>query len=455
MGHYIASYDGAIVARPREFVLVRDVAQLQEVLSDEDRYPSPVRAKGSFHSLTECVSTDGTMVDMTGMNRVLDVDADAMTVTAEAGAQLVDVARVLDQQNLQFILNVEIGNITLGAAACCQTKDGLDNVEFGQLSSYVIEIKWVAPGGELRSASERANPELLRLVRSSYGLCGIIYEVTFRIKPLERVQFRYQLMRASALTQDYMERVIATNQALVCWTVGHTTVIQTRNRIAESKSGRSWKASLRRRSWNFLAAFVGRGIQRFVPTRLLRTVLQNIWFFVLRSIYRILSLTGGMKLNDPEKTVDYRGTPPAARYAFTYWTFPRQHWVDNLQAYLRFADEHYRRTGFRCNMPLGSYFIRQDTKAILSYTHDSDTFSIDPIHAASDRDKPQWEDFLREFNAWASMRGGVPLLNQSPFVTKPQVQQAFGSRWTEFSQWVRSVDPEGRMLNRFFRELLA
>jgi hypothetical protein len=34
--------------------------------------------------------------------------------------------------------DVEIGNMTLGAAACCHTKDGLDGVQFAQVSSYLI-----------------------------------------------------------------------------------------------------------------------------------------------------------------------------------------------------------------------------------------------------------------------------------------------------------------------------
>ena len=61
------------------------------------------------------------------------------------------------------MLNIEIGNLTLGSAACCHTKDGLDGREFGQVSSYVTAIKWVNPAGELEEASEDTNPELLRL----------------------------------------------------------------------------------------------------------------------------------------------------------------------------------------------------------------------------------------------------------------------------------------------------
>lgn len=64
-----------------------------------------------------------------------------MTFTAQAALQLVEASQFLRKVNLQFMLNIEIGNITLGSAACCQTKDALDCVEFGQINSYVTRIK--------------------------------------------------------------------------------------------------------------------------------------------------------------------------------------------------------------------------------------------------------------------------------------------------------------------------
>ncbi len=89
----------------------------------------------------------------------------------------------------------------------------------------------------------------------------------------------------------------------------------------------------------------------------------------------------------------------------------------------------------------------------LSYSNDGDIFSIDPIHAPTDQ--AAWDRFLREFNEFAAKRNGIPLLNQSPFITREQCEQAYGARWTEFSDWVRSVDPDGRMLNPFFANLLS
>jgi FAD/FMN-containing dehydrogenase len=179
------------------------------------------------------------------------------------------------------------------------------------------------------------------------------------------------------------------------------------------------------------------------------------FFFLLRGLYRFLESIGGFTLYAPDKTVDYRATPPFARYAFTFWAFPRSQWLNTLKAYLDFSESHFRKFGFRCNMPLGSYFIRQDQSSILSYTHDGDIFSIDPIHAYSAADKAAWDFFLTEFNSWASQRNGIPLLNQSPFVSRTQLERAYGERWERFRAWIKTVDPNERMLNPFFSELLG
>jgi hypothetical protein len=153
--------------------------------------------------------------------------------------------------------------------------------------------------------------------------------------------------------------------------------------------------------------------------------------------------------------INYSKTPKSGRYAFTFWAFPRADWVKNLNDYVEFADKYFAQHGFRVNMPLGSYFIRQDTSSLLSYTHDGDIISLDPIHAPGERDQAAWNTFLLAFNDWAHPRGGIPLLNQSPFITKQHVVAAYGDRWKKLCDWVRTVDPDGRMVSPFFAELMA
>jgi FAD/FMN-containing dehydrogenase len=453
MSTTVASYDGSIVSAPQQLVRPTTVEQLQGILKDRQRYPGPVRAMGSYHSLTPCASSPGTIVDMKGLNRIVSIDPQKLTMTAQGGLEMIEANHALRKQQLQFILNIEIGNMTLGSAACCHTKDALDGVGLGQVNSFVTAMKWVSPSGTLEEASEDDTPELMPLMRASYGLAGIVYEVTFKIKPLEIVRFDYQVHDVASLTQDQISQVIASNDSMVCWTVGHKVVIQTRNQATELRH--EFLAGSRRFGWSFLAAFSGRALRQHSHSTELTNKLEDLGSGIELGFYELLSATGGFTLENPDKMIDYSKTPQSARYAFTFWAFPRNEWVKNLNDYVAFADNYFADHGFRCNMPLGSYFIRQDTSSLLSYTFDGDVISLDPIHSPSDPDKAAWATFLRAFNDWSSERGGRPLLNQSPFVTKQQVTKAYGERWQQLSDWVRTVDPDRRMVNPFFAELLA
>lgn len=453
MSNKIVNYDGSITATPQQLVSPRTVEEIQAVLRDSVRYPGPVRAKGSYHSLTPCASSDGTILDMRSMAQIVQIDLVNHTFTAQAGLQFIDASKALRERDLQFMTNIEIGNMTLGSAACCHTKDALDGIEFGQVSSYVTGMKWVTPAGELAEVSDTNSPDVLRKMRSSYGLCGVLYEVTFRIKPIEALHLTYTPRPVDELTQVEVDQLLDTSEGLIGWTVGRTCIFQRRERVADPGIFGSLTAAARRHLWNFGDAHAGHIIDQFLTKKEFRDAAQNADFSITNILYGALNLFGGITLLAPDKTIDYRSTRQSDRYAFTFWAFPRAQWLQTLREYLDFADQYFKNTGFRCNMPLGAYHIRVDQNSLLSYTYDGEVFSIDPIHASTD--DTAWHAFLRKFNDFAYQRKGIPLLNQSPFVERKYVEAAYGQRWTEFSQWVRSVDPNGRMLNPFFADLLS
>ena len=453
MPNNVVNYDGSIAFSPQVLVYPTTVAEIQAILRDSEIYPGPVRAMGSYHSLTPCASSTGTIVNMSQMVQVIAVDTQNMTLTAQAGLQVIDAAAALRSHGLQLMTNIEIGNMRLGAAACCHSKDALDGIEFGQFSSYVTAMKWVGPDGELAAASEAESPDLLRKVRSSYGLVGIVYEVTLKVKPVEALHFSYLPRSVDELQQAEVDNFLDTSEGLICWTVGRTCIFQQRYRVASPEILSALCADVRRKLWSYTGAHVGQFISKFFSDPSVRNAIQQGDFDVENALYEGLNLLGGITLLAPDKIIDYHNTPDSAKYAFTFWAFPRSQWLPTLRAYLDFADQHFKATGFRCNLPLGSYHIRRDTNSLLSYTNDEEIFSIDPIHAVTDL--TAWQNFMQAFNDFAFERKGVPLLNQSPFVQRKHVEAAYGQRWLDFSAWVRSMDPKGRMLNPFFADLLS
>ncbi len=183
----VSNWFGDVVSHPKAVVEAQSTKDIVRILRDPVKFPSPVRAVGSNHSTAGCATADGgTVIKMRGMNRILEITAD--TVRVEAGAILYDVAQVLKRRGLQFFVNTEIGCLTMGSAACAGTKDASFAGEFGQVSSYCIGIRIVLPSGEILTATEAADPELMKLLRCSYGTFGVVTEAVFRIRPIQPLE---------------------------------------------------------------------------------------------------------------------------------------------------------------------------------------------------------------------------------------------------------------------------
>src|SRR5712691_3401647 len=115
----ITNWFGDLTSHPHVVVEAASADAIVAILKNPDQYPSPVRAVGSNHSTAPCgVAEGGTLIRMK-MNRILDIGADTLTV--EAGAKHIDLAKTLEQHNLQFYVNTEIGSLTAGSAACAGT----------------------------------------------------------------------------------------------------------------------------------------------------------------------------------------------------------------------------------------------------------------------------------------------------------------------------------------------
>ena len=178
----VTNWFGNVVSHPSVIVDAHSVEDIVAIMKDRVTYPSPVRAVGSNHSTAPCGVADGGTLIRMKMNQILNIGPDSLTVQADA--LHIDMAKALETKGLQFYVNTEIGSLSAGSASCAGTKDASFPGQYGQVGSYVTGLKMVLPSGELLEVTEETQPELMQKVRSSYGLFGIIYEVTYKIRPL-------------------------------------------------------------------------------------------------------------------------------------------------------------------------------------------------------------------------------------------------------------------------------
>lgn len=174
----VSNWNGSNRCAPAATVTPRDLDELIAIVRDP-AFPSPVRALGELHSLNESIETAGTAVFMTRFSTIDAPDRAQRRVTVGAGVRMIDLKNALRPHGLQLPVVPEIGNATAGSVACCGTKDSsLGPTGRGQISSTVVAVRLVRADGRTVHVTDR---DALRLIRSSYGLLGIVYEVTFEV----------------------------------------------------------------------------------------------------------------------------------------------------------------------------------------------------------------------------------------------------------------------------------
>ncbi|HUB33424.1 MAG TPA: FAD-binding protein [Bryobacteraceae bacterium] len=449
MPETVTNWFGNITSHPARVVDAASVDDIIAVLKAPDQYPSPVRAIGSYHSTSPCGTADGgTMIRMGGMNAILGVTGD--TVTVQGGALYIDVAQELQKQGLQFYVNTEIGSLSAGSAACCGTKDASMPGEFGQVNSYITSVKMVLPSGDLLEVTED-QADLMQLVRSSYGTFGIVYEVSYRIRPALPMAVHHETFTLEDFTAKFAE-LKARGESMMFYIFPFDNLITVEFRhynpgASGSPNRVAWP--LRNYMWATAGPLFCAQVESGIADKDVRYGVINsfcaLWRFKLENLvssdYTIAS----------DQIIRYPPVAGDSRYTFSFSAFPEATYPAVLADYFTFCKQYYAQQGYRTNMLNVGYWIAQDRGSLLSYSFDGPIMTIDPVSTGN----PGWSDFLTAYNAFCSAHGGIPLFNQTDGITPAQVQQALGSRLQTFAAARRTYDPAGRLLSPYFRDMLG
>jgi FAD/FMN-containing dehydrogenase len=416
---------------------------------------------------------------MSDMNRILEIRHDPHEnktyVTAEAGALYIDVALELQKRNLQFYVNIELGNLSMGSAACGGTKDASMPGEFGQVNSYVVAVTMVTPVGEIRRITpsgmqdEQGNsissdPDLIKIVRSSYGLLGIICEVTMEVKPLQRMAVQHRTYNLSDF-QQIIKSPLVEQQSFMFY------IFPSQNRITvelrqyqgeydpqtDPLYPRSWRRivwRLRNFVWKRLGPGYGYWVTRLIRIKPLRYFLVDCMNTLIRTM--LTWVIHSKKTIPTDQLIRYPGAADESRYTFTLWAFPEERYGEVLEDYFKFYREYYRTHQYRNNLLHVGYRVRQDQQSLFSYSYNNTVLTIDPVSTGDDRPNRDegWNEFLKAYNQFCIAHDGTPLFNQTKWVSPQQAHQALNKRLTQFEQYRRTFDPENRLLNQFFKERL-
>jgi len=184
---------------PEIIVRPQTTQHVVEVMKAANRYKTVVTLRGGASSAAggaTPVTPGGILMDMTDMSKLVEINPDTSTITAEAGITFGQMAAALHPMNYTFCLGGHaLYSATLGGCIA-NTSVSIGSGFYGLFGEQVVNIKAVTPTGQVICTGSDAmkaggrfqrfcnGPDLTGLFIGGSGILGVVTEATLRIYPM-------------------------------------------------------------------------------------------------------------------------------------------------------------------------------------------------------------------------------------------------------------------------------
>jgi len=408
----------------------------------------PIRPKGAGTSATDCnISTSGTSIDMTGLDRIIHIDSYNQTVTAEAGVRLGELIATLADEGLELIGNFDLTERTLGGAISspCMGPGIGDHASF--LSTQVISIKAVLASGKVMIISN-TQKHLLSAFRLSYGMLGVLFEVTMKVRPITTFAASHRCTDIDTFSH-VADRLAKGNVGLKFYLLPYKNQVYLDLRHHDAGNGSASKVAWKFKDWGESQVLPNlfKSLNKIMPIPSVRYQLIDTITATTQGLVNSRLVKNG---NNVAAGGGHGRKKPSSLMSST-WCFPASDFSVIVKAYARFCREKFAQTAYRCDMPAVGYRVAQDNSALLSPSFDEPLIALQTISTQ----RQGWDDFVLDLSDFAENWGGTPTFNQTLGTRAEYVSQTYGGRLEFFKKIRRQLDPHNRLLNpyleRYFR----
>ncbi len=419
-----------------------NLAQLMRCLDSNANTAIPLRPKGAGTSATDCnIATAGTSIDMRGLNRIVRIDGPNQTVTAEAGVRLGELIAALAEEGLELIGNFDQTERTLGGALAAPCMGPGIGGRASMLSTQVISMKVVLASGKVMNVMPDQR-HLLSAFRLSYGMLGVIYVVTMKVRPVATFTASHRSMDIDTFAQ-VSDRLCNGNVGLKFYLMPYRNHVYLDLRHYEASGKSAYSTPWKIKDWGESTVLpnVFKSLSRVMPFPSVRYQLIDSISATTHDLVNSRLVRNGTNAAAGGR---HRRREPS-NLLYSSWCFPASDFSVVVKAYAKFCRETFARTAYRCDMPAVGYRVARDNSALLSPSFDEPLIALQTISTQ----KRGWADFVLDLAEFAENWGGTPVFNQTVSPRPAYVSQTYSGRMEFFRKIRQQLDPDGRLLNPY------
>jgi alditol oxidase len=198
MSERVTNWAGNVVFGARRLHRPASVDEVRELVAAG----GPLRVLGSGHSFNRMADTDGELITLAGLPRVVEIAADRRSVRVDGGIRYGDLVGRLAEEGLALHNTASLPHISVaGAVATATHGSGVRNVN---LAAAVAGLEIIDGRGELVTLT-RADEELLGAV-VGLGALGVVTALTLDVVPaFELRQYVYDAVPRAAVDAHLAE----------------------------------------------------------------------------------------------------------------------------------------------------------------------------------------------------------------------------------------------------------
>lgn len=418
------NWSGNQSASPSTIAFPRTEQELSELISSSSH---PIRPVGSGHSFSALVPSEGTLVDVSGLEGLIELDNSKGLARFGAGTRLFHAASELDRANRAFPNLPDIDVQTLAGTFATATHGTGDTLT--ALHDYLEGFRLVSASGDVKDVTRQSDPDLFAAGKVSLGALGVMSEFTVRTVPA----FRLHRKLTVEPIRDFYEKI-------------EWLGAENRNFEFFYFPGTGQVASLTHQVYDgpvdpeidpetdddeFLA-----GLKELRDT--------FGWFPWLRRQIAATSFPSGLIEDRRDDSFALLSTVRPVKFNEMEYHLPRENGVATLRKIVKMLDA--RGEVF---FPLEYRHVASDDAWLSPFNH-GPSASI-AIHAAVDE---RFDFFFSEIEPVFQAAGGRPHWGKLNSLSNKQAQQLF-PHFSAFDEIRQTQDPEGKFLNHYLAELFG